>query len=885
MYFSPTNSLVKQRVPISVLDDLDAYDGGTVTILVSINPASSVVFRAMPSAVTLSMIDDDSLSITLNSTNTIGVGTTTLVDIATNTIILEGTSDSFFVQLKAQPLTNMTIEVTFKNTANVSMTLKDINDNVINAVLFSSDNWNKAQTVYIVALDDDDVLNDQITITLNISSDSSAVYFYGLSPATEVFSLWIEDDDEPAILIAEVSATITEATTANFIMAEGLILGEGSTRNLLVRLQGQPVSDITVEFGVTSSYAAIGTPYRGVSMSFTRNNITINQLSFGTHNWNDYQTILLTVIDDTDAYDGTMTINLEVSDATTLAFAKVYASATMFVIDDDVASITLSSTNTVGIDATTLVGVEIDIIILEGTSDSFFVTLNAKPYKNVTLELGFEHATYASMTFKDINNNVINALLFSSDNWNKSQTVYIVALDDVDTISGPITMTINIANASSLVYGDGLSLATETFSLWIDDDEISLILLSKELPDTSSESVSLSYVVLEGVSQLLYIRLNSEIPEVVRVDVVVIDDRQDFPSAVTTIYLSPTDSLVKQAIPISVLDDLDAYDGGTVTILVSINPASSVVFRAMPSAVTVSMIDDDSLSITLSATNTIGVGTTTLVDIATNTIILEGTSGSFFVQLTAQPINNMTIEMNFENSAYASMTLKDINNNVINAVLFNSDNWNKAQTVYIVALDDGDVINGQITITLNISSDSSAVYFYGLSPATEVFSLWIEDNDPPLILLSKELPDTSPESVSLSYVILEGVSQLLYIRLNSAVPELVRIDVEVIDDRQDNPPKIRMIYISPTDSLVKQRIPISILDDLDAYDGGTVTILVSVNPASSLVFKAMPSAVTLVMRDDDSLSITLNSTNTIGVGTTTLVDIATNTIILEGEFR
>ena len=44
------------------------------------------------------------------------------------------------------------------------MTLKDINDNVINAVLFSSDNWNKAQTVYIVALDDDDVLNDQITI-------------------------------------------------------------------------------------------------------------------------------------------------------------------------------------------------------------------------------------------------------------------------------------------------------------------------------------------------------------------------------------------------------------------------------------------------------------------------------------------------------------------------------------------------------------------------------------------------------------------------------------------------------------------------------------------------------------------------------------------------
>ena len=210
-----------------------------------------------------------------------------------------------------------------------------------------------------------------MTISLFVSNPSTPHYSnhdYGYVQASILFTVHITDDDEPAILIAEVSGTITEATTANFIMAEGLILGEGSTRNLLVRLQGEPLEDITVEFGVTSSYAAIGTPYRGVSMSFTRNNITINQLSFGTHNWNDYQTILLTVIDDTDAYDGTMTINLEVSDATTLAFAKVYASATMFVIDDDVANITLSSTNTVGIDATTLVGVEIDIIILEGTS-------------------------------------------------------------------------------------------------------------------------------------------------------------------------------------------------------------------------------------------------------------------------------------------------------------------------------------------------------------------------------------------------------------------------------------------------------------------------------------------------------------------------------------
>ena len=143
----------------------------------------------------------------------------------------------------------------------------------------------------------------------------------------------------------------------------------------------------------------------------------------------------------------------------------------MFVIDDDGASITLSSTHTVGSATTTLIGIATNTIILEGTSDSFFVRLYAKPYANVTLELGFEHTTYVSMTLKDFNNKVINTLLFSSTNWNTEQTVYIVAIEDNDVINGLITMTINIADASSFVYADGLSLATETFSLWIEDKD------------------------------------------------------------------------------------------------------------------------------------------------------------------------------------------------------------------------------------------------------------------------------------------------------------------------------------------------------------------------------------------------------------------------------
>ena len=144
-----------------------------------------------------------------------------------------------------------------------------------------------------------------------------------------------------------------------------------------------------------SSSHYLANDYEPVSMT-----ISIKALMFSSTNWSTHQTVLLSVVDDEDAYNGTITISLEISDATTQAFAKAYATASIFVIDDDNASITLSSTNTIGVMETSLVGIATNTIILEGTSDSFLVRLNAKPYENVTVEVNFENATYASMTLK-----------------------------------------------------------------------------------------------------------------------------------------------------------------------------------------------------------------------------------------------------------------------------------------------------------------------------------------------------------------------------------------------------------------------------------------------------------------------------------------------------
>ena len=184
----------------------------------------------------------------------------------------------------------MTIEMNFENSTYASMTLKDVNDNVINAVLFSSDNWNKAQTVYIVALDDDDVLNGQITITLNISSDSSAVYFYGLSPATENFSLWIEDDDEADITITILSAS-SVIYEEGMQVVNGVRIANAASHQITVALTQQPVTEVIVD--LTAVTLDGDATYR-----FVHNDISVVTLSFNSTTWNTAQTLYLEVLNE-----------------------------------------------------------------------------------------------------------------------------------------------------------------------------------------------------------------------------------------------------------------------------------------------------------------------------------------------------------------------------------------------------------------------------------------------------------------------------------------------------------------------------------------------------------------------------------------------------------
>ena len=176
----------------------------------------------------------------------------------------------------------------------------------MNTLLFSSENWNKAQTVYVVALDDNDVVDGPITMTLNIANASSYVYVDGLSLATETFSLWIEDNDEAGITITLISASSVIYEEGRQV-SNGSIVSNVASHSITVELTAQPVKEVIVDLSAVN--IEVNASYR-----FVYKDMSVKTLSFSSTNWNSIQTLYFEALTDLDVADALVSITLKVAE-------------------------------------------------------------------------------------------------------------------------------------------------------------------------------------------------------------------------------------------------------------------------------------------------------------------------------------------------------------------------------------------------------------------------------------------------------------------------------------------------------------------------------------------------------------------------------------------
>ncbi len=223
--FTPANWATPQTIVLTGVEDDNVVNDDAVITAESIGlPTLSLTVHA---------IDNDTLSL-YTSVNLIN--------------LIEGANSTFGVKLTAQPSADTTVLIGSPDTGAVTVLPTSIN--------FTPANWNTLQTVTVSGVNDVDVADENVTLTVTSS---------GLVSSN--INVHVTDDD--------VLTIMTDLSV--------ITVSEGATQSLGVKLNAQPLATTTISLASANMAAAT---------------VSSSSLSFTTANWNTFQYVVISGVPD-----------------------------------------------------------------------------------------------------------------------------------------------------------------------------------------------------------------------------------------------------------------------------------------------------------------------------------------------------------------------------------------------------------------------------------------------------------------------------------------------------------------------------------------------------------------------------------------------------------
>ena len=539
-------------------------------------------------------------------------------------------------------------------------------------------------------------------IALNLTSDNPDVV---ISPASLTFSttnygtiqnvsITASDDADGANESGTI--TITPATTS------GLHL-DAATVTLSITDDDDPLPSATINAGNVSLDEG-STATMAVSLLFADSQATIasdvvidltssnpdvtlspTQLTFTNANKNIAQPVTVSAAEDNDMTDDTATITLTPTSTSGADVSAITATATVTDNDTPLGNIQVSPAGTLSIG--------------EGASGSLSVDLSAAPKANVTVALAKTN-TDVSLT--------PSSLTFTTANWNTAQTVTVSAAHDGDYADETDTITLSATG--------GIDASSVAKAVTITDD------------DTPSGTINVTpadaLTIVEGTSGSLSVSLSAA-PKA-NVTVALAKTNTDVSLSPSSLTFTTANWNTAQTVTVSAAHDGDYADE---TDTITLSATGGIDASSVAKAVTIT--DDDTPSGTINVTP------------ADALTIVEGTSGSLSVDLSAAPKANVTVAL--------AKTNTDVSLSP-SSLTFTTANWNTAQTVTVSAAHDGDYADETDTITLSATG--------GIDASSVAKAVTITDDDTP----SGTINVTPADALT----IVEGTSGSLSVSLSAA---------------------------------------------------------------------------------------------------------------------
>ena len=292
-----------------------------------------------------------------------------------------------------------------------------------NTALFTSANYNEAQTITVSTATDADAADEVYNINhavVNMGGSSAEGNYAGVTAASVEVTI-VDNDTATATLSAPTSG-----------------VNEGDDFPFVVTLGATPVISGSVATATASVTGAAGATIIG------------SPLNFLSGNWNTPQTFTVRTATDGDTDDTTMTVSIAFTGGS--GYADIVVAPQV---------VTLTDTSMPGV---TISPASLSVTVVEGETANFTVVLDTIPTGTVTFTSSSTNNAAVTVTS--------SPLVFGSGNWNTPQTVDLMGVEDTNADDESV----NIANVFSGGGGYGAVVPPAVTATTGDNDTEGVVL-------------------------------------------------------------------------------------------------------------------------------------------------------------------------------------------------------------------------------------------------------------------------------------------------------------------------------------------------------------------------------------------------------------------------
>ena len=465
--------------------------------------------------------------------------------------------DAFKVSLTAAPTGDVRVTLGDDGDSDLRWSGSKLTDG--NKLTFTPTNYSTPQPVSLTAGEDDDYVNDVEFLALVAFG---AEYEGNYAKSMQVT---ITDNDDAEIIATPSDVPVMEGGNATFRVS----LSVKPSVNVTVAVSGHTGTDLAV------------TPPDPLTLTFT------------SANYNTPKQITITADEDPDIWDDPVTLTLTGSSMDT-EYDGLTTNVAVTIEDND---------------AGTIMAAPSDVLVTEGGTATFKVSLSAAPSQNVTVAVSGHTGTDLAGTPPDP-----PSLTFTSANYGTPQDVTITADEDSDILDDSVPLTLMGSNAeydgltaevTVMIDDDDIGSIRAPFQLLMNEGETSNSLLDVSLSDEPSGEVTVTVTGHEGTD------LEGTSP--------------DSPNPVTLIF-TKTNYSIPQPVSLTAKEDDDSLDD-TVNLLLK---ATGAEYSGLTKRSRIRISDNDDARI---------IATPPAVRIK------EGGTATFDVTLSAAPSRDVTVEL------------------------------------------------------------------------------------------------------------------------------------------------------------------------------------------------------------------------------------------------